>query len=123
MLLRWLFLSLLTIGFDLKNGMADWRDVIGDKLDGSDFTGGCRWNLGDKLVGEDFAQIIILSQRSRHPKPTSLTVSPTFTNHSLIVASFVPSPRSGSMILMFAKYLAIRAYLSDFDQVIGSLHF
>ena len=68
--LRWLrclsrsrsgnFSFLAAIILDGENHVADWDDFVVSKIDRTDFTSGCRWDLGDKFIGKDLAQVLIL---------------------------------------------------------------
>lgn len=54
------FLTSFTRLINLEHNMADWNDLIVTKVDLSDFTSGCRGNLCNEFVREDFAQILVL---------------------------------------------------------------
>ena len=95
-----LFLS-LSISVDLENRMAYRSNVVVIKLDCWDLASGGWRDLCNELICEYFAQILVLKMNSE--LLTSSTLSPTFTNHCLIVASFVPSPRSGNFTFTLAK--------------------
>ena len=95
--------------FNLQNDVPHWDNFIVAKVDLSYFSSGSRWNLCNEFVSENLAKVLILYQirdmtvKAGKMLHTSSTSSPTYTYHSFTVASFVPSPKSGSFTSTCAK--------------------
>ena len=84
--------------FNLNESSADETNIIALVIDALDHTVVGRGDLGDQLVGEHLADVVVLSSHELDRSLTSLIFWPSLTNHSLMVASFVPSPKSGRFI-------------------------
>ena len=107
--LRWLLGCLFGSGhfywfaiveLNSQNCMSDSANRVVFEVDLFDYAT-CSWrNLGDKFVSENFAQVFVLLADLAQQKFTSSTRYPTLTRISLIVASLVPSPKSGSETLI-----------------------
>lgn len=83
------------------NSVSNRANSIIVEVNWPDNSRGSRRNLRHKFVSEHLAQVLILTQKNKIyvNELTSSTRWPTFTRISLMVASLVPSPRSGNLML------------------------